>query len=146
MSIDVPSLMSSGFQRYLPKAFQGCVISIQTGRRKFEKLVLKQFRKVDLKKSYSQHISDKKKGIHKMHRYDLALSYQFFVPDEKSFFKKHFCLCIYPSLAIWFSLNGLFRMIQFSACPVWVSIGRVELQVVYSAGERRLVSWWWWES
>ena len=138
MSIDGPSLLSSGFQRYLPKAFQGCVISIQTGRRRFEKLVLKQFRKVDLKKSYSQHISDKKKGIHKMHRYDLALSYQFFVPD-----RKHFCLCIYPSLAIWFSLNGLFRMIQFSACPVWVSIGRVELQVVYSASERRLVSWWW---
>ena len=121
----------------MPKAFQGAVISIQAGRRKFEK----QFREVDLKKHYSQHISDKKKGIHKMHQYDLALSYQFFVPD-----RKHFCLCIYPSLAIWFSLNGLFRMIQFSACPVWVSIDRVELQVVYSASERRLVRWWWWES
>ena len=91
MSIDGPSLMSSGFQRYLPKAFQGAVISIQAGRRKFEK----QFREVDLKKHYSQHISDKKKGIHKMHQYDLALSYQFFVPD-----RKHFSLCIYPSLAI----------------------------------------------
>ena len=134
MSIDGPSLMSSGFQRYLLKVFKGCVISIQTGCRKFEKLVLKQFREVDLKKHYGQHISDKKKGIHKMPRYDLTLSYQFFVPD-----RKHFCLCIYPSLAIWFPLNGLFRMIQFSACPVWVSIGRVELQLV----SQQVRGGWW---
>ena len=85
MSIDGPSLMSSGFQRYLPKAFQGCVISIQTGRRKFEQLVLKQFREVDLKKHYSQHISDKKKGIHKMHQYDLALSFNSLFQIENTF-------------------------------------------------------------
>ena len=75
-----------------------------------------------------------KRKVFTKSRYDLTLSYQFFVPD-----RKHFCLCIYPSLAIWFPLNGLFRMIQFSACPVWVSIGRVELQLV----SQQVRGGWW---
>ena len=99
--------MSSGFQRYLPKAFQGAVISIQAGHRKFEK----QFREVDLKKQYSQHISDKKKGIHKMHRYDLALSYQFFVPDEKTLLFVHLSISGYLVFLKWpFQDDPIFGM------------------------------------
>ena len=103
--------MSSGFQRYLLKVFKGCVISIQRGRRKFEKLVLKQFREVDLKKHYGQHISDKKKGIHKMPRYDLTLSYQFFVPDEKTLLFVHLSISGYLVFLKWpFQDDPIFGM------------------------------------
>ena len=131
MSIDGPSLMSSGFQRYLPKAFQGAVKQgAENLKSNSEKLISKS--------NIVSTFLTKRKVFTKCTGTTLL-----FLINSLFQMKKHFCLCIYPSLAIKFSLNGLFRMIQLSACPVWVSIGRVELQVVYSAGERRLVSWWW---